>query len=118
MNLDIAEKYFLKSKFASVVIEANSLYACGMDYHAEELLNKLPDEKAMLAALVEKLKGKSVWKGLKNLEETQNQGLEALIAWSSLHTHCLLEMKESPEYLLLADQVLETINRLRFGGVL
>jgi len=95
----VLEQYnkYKDTKYSYVVSEAIDL--CFNEQHEKALakIESLP--KVMLADLVEKLKGKSVYTGIKDLLEGRlDNTIDNLKVLSSLKTHCLIEMKTNPEY--------------------
>ena len=97
-----ASKKFNGTKYEVEIEKASSAYLAENYKLMESILSKLPTEPILLASLLEKLKGKSVEKGIKKaLRESTATTLEQGIAISSLITHLLIEMKTNPEYKLL-----------------
>ena len=101
-----ASKKFVGTKYQIEVEKASKAYL-SEDYKLmESILAKLPTEPILLASLLEKLKGKSVEKGIKRaLNESRATTLEQGIAISSLCTHCLIEMKTDNTYKLLLPDI-------------
>lgn len=101
-------------KYVETVSEAIEYCYNGEYGKADEMINKLPTVKNMLSELVEKLKGKSIYTGLKDLMEGKLEDtLSTLTVLSSLQTHCIIEAKKNPEYILLLEEVERKYNSLR-----
>ena len=101
-NLMEASNKFKNTKYEASIKEASQAYL-NEDYNLmETILSKLPTEPILLASLLEKLKGKSVEKGLKKvLQEGRATTLEQGISTASLLVHILIECKEDSTYKLL-----------------
>src|SRR5271157_3757686 len=97
-----ASKKFTGTKYQSEVEKASKAYL-SEDYKLmESIFSKLPTEPILLASLLEKLKGKSVEKGIKKaLNEGKATTLDQGIATASLIVHILIECRTAPEYRLL-----------------
>ena len=97
-----ASKKFTGTKYQVEVERASTAYL-SEDYKLmESILSKLPTEPILLASLLEKLKGKSVEKGIKKaLNESKATTLDQGIATASLIVHILIECRTNPEYKLL-----------------
>lgn len=113
-RIEEAKKYFSSEKYdtcislASRFLEQNSLNAC------ENTLNKLPTKDLLLESLVTKLKGKSVYKTLKQIHENKDMdNLTKVKGLSSLITHCIIEMQSgSKEFGFLLPILLEKESEL------
>jgi len=113
-RIEEAKKYFFTEKYktcislASMLLEQNKLTAC------EEVLTKLPTKDILLESLVSKLKGKSVYKTLKQIHENKNMNpLVKIKGLSSLITHCSIECQNGKkEYGVLFPPLLEKLNEL------
>jgi hypothetical protein len=115
-RLLIAEKYFLNTKYDHIVLEASRLYNINSIRTCDEVLNKLPTEKDLLKALLEKLKGKSVFKTLKKIQESkQLTSFTELKGLTSLLTHILIECEKKSEYKLLVPSILQEINKVTYN---
>jgi hypothetical protein len=112
LDLDMAQKYFGESKRYGVAVREAAAYdGMGMPSKAEEILESLPNDKALFEELLGKLKGKSVYTNLTQM--TENRGWVALKAWSSLMTHALIECEHgNTEYMMIVHQIYEAIGRL------
>lgn len=117
MRLLEAQQAYQGTKYDSIVIEASQLYASGKLSVCLEKLKELPSEAQLLHQLIEKLKGKSVYKTLKRLANGHGDGgvMEA-VATTSLLTHALLEIKQGNwEYKKLAVSILERATDKIYG---
>lgn len=92
-------------KEQELVKEAMAAYASGKHTRIDEIVQMIGDDYQLLAKLMEKLKGKSVHKGIKHLIEGKDQSNEqAILSTASLITHVAIEMKENKRYgILLPD---------------
>ena len=102
----VINKYneFKNTKYTAIVSEA--VDKCFEDKcdEALEIVNSLP--KRMLADLVEKIRGKSIETGIKDLLNGKiDNTIDNLKVLSSLKTHCLIEMKTSPEFKTLLEMI-------------
>lgn len=111
-KLATAENYFSASKeFRGIVHEARRLYDLHRYDQCSKELSKLPDENALIGQLIERLRGKSVYKTLKRMIEDKD--VDPMIrakGLSSLLTHVIIEMDKRPEYSLVARAVIERLN--------
>lgn len=100
-----ASKKFTGTKYQTEVEKASKAYLAENYKLMESILSTLPTEPQLLASLLEKLKGKSVEKGIKKaLNESKATTLEQGIATASLIVHILIECKTDNTYrLLLSD---------------
>jgi len=82
-----------------LISEAVSEYAKGNYSKLDSIFEQLSDDYKLLEALISKLKGKSVYTGLKQLVEGKDQSNEqAIISTSSLISHVAIEMKGHKQY--------------------
>lgn len=82
-----------------LVTDAMQAYVQRNYRKVDEILEKLSDDYQLLEKLIEKLKGKSTYTGLRQLLEGKDQSNEqAIISTSSLICHAAIEMKEHKEY--------------------
>lgn len=118
MNLNLwnkikqAEKFFTKKEYAAIVERSLHLFKTQQDELCEEELAKLPSSAELLSRFVEKLKGKSVHKTLKQIQEgkAENSLLTAK-GLSSLLTHIIIECEHgNHEYKILIPNVIEKLN--------
>lgn len=109
MRLLEAEQSFRGTQYDNIVIEASQLHRAGKLSECLEKLRELPTQSQLLKRLIEKLRGKSVYKTLKRLRNGQDErGVLEAIAVTSLLTHVLLEIKAGHgEYRRLAISILE-----------
>lgn len=117
MKLLEAQQSFQETRYNNIVTEASQLYAAGKLSACLEKLEELPTEAQLLRQLVEKLKGKSVYKTLKRLANGHGDGgVTEAIATTSLLTHVLLEIKSGNwEYKKLAISILEKATDKIYG---
>lgn len=109
-----ALKYFKDSaKYKTIVNEIEVLNAGGCHKQAKELLESLPDERTLLAEMYEKLKGKSVSKTLERIGQADATKLEEGKGYSSLMTHCFIEMEQGGvEYKMLIHRLYEKLGAI------
>ncbi len=111
-KLQRAEKYFVREEYKSIVDEARKLFENGEFKSCKKQLNRLPSDLDVLNALVEKLKGKSVYKTLKKIQEgkVENDVVTAK-GISSLLTHIIIECEHgNKEFALLIPGILEKLS--------
>lgn len=111
-----AEKYFTGEKYRAIVERAIYLFQTHQNRLCEEELNKLPSSADLLEELVEKLKGKSVAKTLKQIQEGEAgndwTGLKGLM---SLGVHLIIEREHgNTEYGILLPVILEKVNEIGY----
>jgi len=114
-KLTEGEKYFTKK--AGIVNLARELFERGQFDLCEKELERLPTDAELLEKLVEKLKGKSVHKTLKQMQEgrVENNLLTAK-GLSSLLTHILIECEHgNNEYKILIPNVIEKLNEIIYN---
>lgn len=113
-KLAVAEKFFTNPEYQSTVKEAVNAYWAGELIRCSKLLDKLPTAEQLLDALVEKLKGKSVYKTIRHIQEGNGGSrLTNMKAISSLMTHALIEMESGkPEYGLLIPIIYERLGKM------
>lgn len=101
-ELQKAQENFKGTSFASLVEKAFKLFEGNDLQEAQETLRRLPTPEELLKKLIEKLKGKSVYKTLKRINEgTVSDTTEYLKGLYSLSTHVLIECQQHPEYKIL-----------------
>lgn len=107
-----AEKYFKDTEYQSLFDSAVSHYHAGDLTDCLQTLDKLPTREQLLGSLVEKLKGKSVYKTIKKIREgCPEKSYTTLKGLSSLLTHILIEVEQGrDEFKILIPLVLEKIN--------
>jgi len=111
-----AEKYFTKKKYVDIIELAKELFERGQFDLCEKQLEKLPNNGDLLEKLVEKLKGKSVAKTLKLIQEGKVgndwTGLKGLM---SLGVHLIIEREHgNTEYEILLPIILEKVNEISY----
>lgn len=116
-RLEECKKYFPDLKYRTLLSLAESYLDHGRFSSCENMLNHLPTKEDLLESLVAKLKGKSVHKTLKQMCEGKNTPpLTCLKGFSSLLTHCVIEMESGhPEYGILLPMLLEKQNELVYS---
>jgi len=109
-----AEKYFTKKEYLDTVELARELFKRGLFDLCEKQLAKLPTDVELLGKLVEKLKGKSVAKTLKLIQEGKiGNDLVTAKGLSSLLTHVFIECgKGNDEYKVLIPSIIEKLNEI------
>lgn len=107
------ETYLKESRYQPFVQRARTLYNENNLTAAEEVLTNLPTEKFLLESIVEKLKGKSVYKALQRGLKESTQSPEFLKGLFSLGTHILIECEQgNTEYRMLLPMVYTRIGSL------
>jgi hypothetical protein len=110
-----AEKYFSGTNYQEVTDHAARLLLAGKEDSAAEYMKMyLPTVEMMFGRLLEKLRGKAVYKTLDLIErgKTQNN-FQKLKGFSSLMTHICVECdKGHGEYRILLPYVYERISEL------
>lgn len=111
------EKYFIKPKYRKLAAEARVLFEMGKFDACAERLEKLPSNGDLLEKLVEKLKGKSVYKTLKQIQEGKvRSSLITAKGLSSLLTHIIIEVEQgNDEYRVLVPNVIEKLNEVVYN---
>ena len=114
-----AEQYFFPSpRYRRIVEEAVELFESGQLIECKRKLDKLPTRSALLSKLVEKLKGKSVYKTLRKIEEGKaDNNLVTAKGLSSLLTHTLIEQEKHPEYRMLVPVLIEKLNEVVYSAI-
>ena len=105
------EKYLLKTKYNN---EAEALLLERNESKQKDILEKLPTIEVLLAELVEKLKGKSVYSTIKKI--SLGEGKDDYVTakgLSSLWTHAVIECEHgNKEFRCLLPLILEKLNEL------
>ena len=113
LQLRDAERYFSGTKYQNTLVEAFKEFPDLKKVH--ESLKKLPTDAQLLKELVQKLKGKSVYKNLERLNKGGN-GLNELKTASSLLTHVCIEADSgNKEFRKLIPLLLEKINSISYN---
>lgn len=107
-----ATDIFEHTKYGPIVKSAQSYERAGNWAALEEALGRLPSVDDMLAALMEKLQGKSVYTTIKRIREHKEEhGWTVLKGLTSLLTHVIIECEQGrTEYKLLIPTLLDRIN--------
>jgi hypothetical protein len=111
-KLYIIEKYFRGSKYNALVDQCLEHYNKHNYKSLDECLSKFPSEDKLLENLVEKLRGKSVYVGLKKVTEGKANDLDEIKSISSLITHVIIESKDNSEFKLLLPMLFEKLGVL------
>lgn len=118
-QLEEARQFFANTQYSHIVKEADRFFLRGEIKLCREQLNRLPSSKALLDELVNKLKGKSIYKTLERLQRRdgrKGKGLVELKALSSLLTHTAIECEQGRlEYRTLIPLLLERLNNAGFA---
>lgn len=110
-----SERY-LPNKYSSSINEAYNLLNNGSLNEASRVLEKLPTVETLMEELVERLKGKSVYKTVKLIiSEQKVDDVFLAKGLSSLITHAIIEMNSRPEYLSIVKVLVERLNSVVFG---
>jgi len=121
MNIEIiekklaqAERYFMKSRFKTIVERASKLYIEGEYDKADRTLDTLPTSESLLDTLLPVLTGKPVFTTLKKvMSGKMDSDWTSMKGLSSLCTHCLIECERgNTEYLMLVDTIHEKIGKM------
>ena len=115
-SLVLAEKYFVRDKFRTQVALARRKFSAGSYRACEDIVRLLPTTDSLMHELMEKLKGKSIFRTLKKIHENTDVGpLVKLKGFSSLITHTIIEMEQGKtEYGLLLPLLLEKEQELLY----
>jgi hypothetical protein len=90
-----AERDFSGTSYQGVVKEAQDLFCRDMFEEASKVLCKLPSDAELLRELIDKLKGKSVYKTLRRIDEGRIKSTaEVLKGLFSLGTHIVIECEK------------------------
>ena len=106
------EAYFTKKEYLSSIELARKLFEQGQFDKCSEELDKLPSSEVLLERLVKKLKGKSVGRTLKKIQEGKSKDtLITAKALFSLGTHIMIECEQgNDEYKILVPNIIEQLN--------
>jgi hypothetical protein len=112
-----AKQYFGTSATYNKVIEQiETMFYQGEINEAEELLKTLPDDRLLMAKLIEELKTKSVYKTLEKIVLGKANVYEQLKGWMSLGTHAVIEIERgNKEYSMLIALIYEKIGVIMFS---
>ncbi len=111
-----ATKYFSNSKYKDRVKKASSYCNDQKFTEAMKILESLPTEGELLKELVSKLKGKSVYKTLRKIEEGKiEKGPQFLKGLFSLGTHVAIEVDHgNREYSILYPVIYEKLGEILY----
>ena len=112
------QKYFTAEKYSSIIEQASTFFNTGHFDACRKELDKLPSSAELLKRLVEKLKGKSIFRTLKKIQEGKIEINQMVLAkgLSSLLTHILIEcMHGNTEYKILVPSVTEKLNEVTYN---
>ena len=106
------EAYFTKKEYLSSIELARKLFEQGQFDKCSEELDKLPSSAELLERLVKKLKGKSIGRTLKKIQEGKSKDtLITAKSLSSLLTHIFIEVEKGNfEYKILVPNIIEQLN--------
>jgi hypothetical protein len=114
-KLNEAELYFGNTKYKKIVREASRQFHKGEMGLCLVHLGRLPSDGELLAELVNKLKGKSVYKTLERSKKV-NDKFTDMKGLSSLFTHCIIECQQGHlEYQKLIPLLLDKLNDLSYS---
>ena len=107
-----AEQYFIGGGYRAGVVRARKLFDRGGFKLCTEELDRLPSSGGLLEKLVKKLKGKSIGRTLKKIQEGKiTDSLITAKGLSSLLTHIFIECeKGNTEYKILVPSIIEKLN--------
>lgn len=117
-KLDKAKKYFNNTSYSASVVLADSFCRINSFSEATKILNTLPGETELLNTLVEKLKGKSVYKTLKQIESGAIvEGPQFIKGLFSLGTHVAIEVHNgNKEYSMLYSVIYEKLGEVLYNN--
>jgi len=116
VRLEEARTFFANTQYSHIIKEADRYFRRGELGLCLAQLGRLPSAKELLAELVERLKGKSVYKTLERAKRNGRKGMVELKALSSLLTHAVIECEKGRlEYRRLIPLLLERLNDVGFG---
>jgi len=106
----------LQKSFGIDISLAEAHWASGNREACEIVLNRIPTIESLSAELLEKLRGKRVFKTLKQINEGKDlDRMLKLKALSSFFTHAVIECEQGrPEFEILLPQILESITAITF----
>jgi hypothetical protein len=114
-KIHIVEKYFKGTKYNDSLNETLNYYKQENWVKVDECVKKFPTEMELFETLVNKLKTKSVYQGLKDIYEGKGKGLDELKALFSFGCHICIESKQNPEYKMLLVPIFEKIANLLYN---
>lgn len=106
-RLALADRYFMNSKYADILVKAHDYYNRGDEVKANHTLDRLPDKTKLLRLLMKELRGKPVEKTLRRVADGKVTDLYAVLkSLYSLGTHIVIELeKGNMEYKMLLEDV-------------
>lgn len=113
------EKAFRGTKYDSDVDQLFEFYHKSNFKGIEEVLKKFPTEEQLLAELIEKLKGKTIYETLKKVvsEKIKDPAIVAK-SLSSLLTHTLIEIEQGKkEYKMLVPVLYERLGQILYQAL-
>lgn len=112
-----AERYFTKKEYLDTIKLARDLFERGQFDTCQEELDKLPSNVKLLEQLVKKLKGKSISRTLKKIQEGKvENSLITAKGLSSLLTHIFIEVEHgNSEYKILVPSIIEKLNEVIYS---
>jgi len=113
-RLEYAERYFSCSPdHVKSIREARRLFDYSAFAACAKELEKIPTVDQLMERLVERLKGKSVYKTVNRIIKEGNvDPIDRIKGLSSLLTHAAIEMHDNPEYAAVTKVILERLNSL------
>lgn len=107
------QRQFENTQYELLLLDYCAAYVCNDTKRMDEILSKLPTEIQLLEALVEKLRGKSVFNNLKKIIRGESvDPVNHAIGISSLITHVLIECKNNKEYKMLLPDLYTKLGKL------
>ena len=116
-RLDAAERYYgALNGYSQKLAEARLDFNTGQYRHCEKLLSEFPTTETLLVELIGKLKGKSVYRTLKQINEGRSGLRKSTILKGlfSLCTHALIESETRPEFEMVVHHLYERIGKELF----
>ena len=116
-RIEESKRYFSTDQYQTVLSLAESFLSQGNLLSCSNMLDRLPTKDHLLESLVAKLKGKSVYKTLRQIHEKDDVSpLTKIKGLSSLITHTIIEMEAGrKEYGILLPILLEKQSELIYG---
>lgn len=109
--------YFNFGKYSQYVNEAEVHFNSGNNKLFEQAIKNIPSDSELFKSLIEKLKGKSVYKTLKLVESKSANDITKLKALFSLGTHATIEIeKGNIEYKALLPRIYEKIATIVYNN--
>ena len=116
-RIEEAKRYFSTDRYQTVISLAESFLSSNNLISCSNMLDRLPTRDQLFESLLTKLKGKSVYKTLRQIhEKTEVSDLTKLKGISSLITHCIIEIEGGrKEFGMLLPTLLEKLSELIYG---